>query len=406
MKLSGRDEPALGMAPAQQRLDADHRAVLQPHDRLVVQLELLGGERALQVGAQLQAGEHALVHGRLEQAVAALAVALGDVHRGVGVADHLVGVGAGLVLGDRDAEAAAQRDLLVAGDQRHGERLEDPLGGVGRLLAVLDVLEQHRELVAAEARGGVGAADALVETARHLDQHLVAGGVPEAVVDRLEVVEVEEDHGEPAPLAPAAGDRVAHALGEQRAVGEPRHAVVEGLVGELLLEHLALADVAAVEHDAADVLVLEQVGHEDLERALLAVPVHEHALDRLDVLGVVGDAGGDEPGEPAAVAGLDQLLEVAARDLLGRVAEHALDRRALVGDLAAGAEHRDEVARVLDERAEARLAAPPVHLLGERDAVERERHLRGQRPQRGLDGRSGPRRRRRRRAAWARRAAA
>jgi hypothetical protein len=81
-----------------------------------VQLELLGGERALEVGAQLEPGEHALVHGGLEQAVAALAVALGDVHRGVGVADHLVGVGAGLVLGDRDAEAAAQRELLVAGD--------------------------------------------------------------------------------------------------------------------------------------------------------------------------------------------------------------------------------------------------------------------------------------------------
>ena len=120
--------------------------------------------------------------------------------------------------------------------QRHGERLEDPLGGVGRLLAVLDVLEQHRELVAAEARGGVGAADALVEPARDLDQHLVAGRVAEAVVDRLEVVEVEEDHGEPALLAPAARDRVAYALGEQRAVGESRDAVVERLVGELLLE--------------------------------------------------------------------------------------------------------------------------------------------------------------------------
>ena len=73
-----------------------------------------------------------------------------------------------------------------------------------------------------------------------------------------------------------------------------------------------------------------------------------------------------------------------------RVAEHALDRRALVGDLPAGTEHGDEVARVLDERAEARLAAPPVDLLGERDAVERERDLRGERPQRGLDRRGGP----------------
>ncbi len=168
----------------------------------------------------------------------------------------LVGLGRRAVLGDRDAEAAAQRELLVAGDDRQRERVEDALGGVGGLLAVGDVLEQHRELVAAEARGGVGPADALVEAPRDLLQHLVARGVAEAVVDRLEVVEVEEDHREAALLAPAAGERVADALREQGAVGQAGDAVVERLVGELLLERLALADVAAVEHDAADVLVV------------------------------------------------------------------------------------------------------------------------------------------------------
>ena len=64
-----------------------------------------------------------------------------------------------------------------------------------------------------------------------------------------------------------AGDGVADALVEQRAVGQVRDRVVERLVGELLLERLALADVAAVEHDAADRRVVEQVGVEDLEVA-------------------------------------------------------------------------------------------------------------------------------------------
>ena len=71
----------------------------------------------------------------------------------------------------------------------------------------------------------------------------------------------------PMCVAARAGDRVAHALGEQRAVGEARDRVVEGLVGELLLERLALGDVAAVEDDAADVLVVEQVRVQDLELA-------------------------------------------------------------------------------------------------------------------------------------------
>jgi hypothetical protein len=71
------------------------------------------------------------VHLRLEQPVATLAVALGDVHRGVGVADQLVGAGGGVALGDRDAEAAADEEVLALESQRRGERRENPLGGVG-----------------------------------------------------------------------------------------------------------------------------------------------------------------------------------------------------------------------------------------------------------------------------------
>ena len=74
------------------------------------------------------------MHRGLEEPVAALAVALGDVHRRVGVADQLVGVGRRVALGDRDAEAGAQHDLLPVQAQRRHQRLEDPLGGVGRLL--------------------------------------------------------------------------------------------------------------------------------------------------------------------------------------------------------------------------------------------------------------------------------
>ena len=70
-----------------------------------------------------------------------------------------------------------------------------------------------------------------------------------------------------------AHQRVLDAVGEQRAVGELRDRVVECLVCKLLLERLALADVAAVEHDAADVLVVEEVGVLDLERQRRAVPV-------------------------------------------------------------------------------------------------------------------------------------
>ncbi len=213
---------------------------------------------------------------------------------------------AAVAVGDRDAEAAADEELLALEPQRRGERREDPLGRVGGVLRAAHVLEQDGELVAAEARRGVARADAVVEALGDLQQHGVAGGVAEAVVDRLEVVEVHEDHGQPGALAPCARERVAHALDEQRAVGEVRHGVVEGLVRELLLERLALAHVAAVEHDAVDVLVVEQVGVEDLELADAAVDVAHAALEHLGAGGGVRRGVGEHVREPALLPRLQQ----------------------------------------------------------------------------------------------------
>ena len=136
----------------------------------------------------------------------------------------------------------------------------------------------------------------------------------------------------------AARDGVAHALDEQRAVGEVGHRIVEGLVRELLLERLALADVAAVEHDAADVLVVEQVRVEHLELAQRCRRGGAAALERprsrrrrTRRRRRAGAAGGP----PRRV---EEAVEARADDLLGRVAEHALDRGALVDDRGVGVE--------------------------------------------------------------------
>ena len=74
-----------------------------------------------------------------------------------------------------------------------------------------------------------------------------------------------------APALRTRVERVLDAVGEERAVREVGDRVVERLVCELVLERLALADVAAVEHDSADVLVLEQVGVLHLELQPTAV---------------------------------------------------------------------------------------------------------------------------------------
>src|SRR3546814_10043169 len=67
-----------------------------------------------------------------------------------------------------------------------------------------------------------------------------------AVVDQLETVQVEVQHGEAGALpAVHARDRRVQALEHDNPVGQAGQAVVAGLVGEFLLRAHALADLRA-----------------------------------------------------------------------------------------------------------------------------------------------------------------
>ena len=122
----------------------------------------------------------------------------------------------------------------------------------------------------------------------------------------------------PLLLATVARDGVAHALDEQRAVGQVGDRVVEGLVGELLLEGLALADVAAVEDDPADGVVLEQVRVQDLELAQRPVAVAQRALEDLGLAAGVRRAVGQQVQQAALLVGVQEAIEARADHVLRR----------------------------------------------------------------------------------------
>jgi len=78
--------------------------------------------------------------------------------------------------------------------------------GLSRGLVLVGAREDDRELLAAGAAGDIGEADAVAQDAGELDQDGVAGRMAEAVVDELETVEVEQEHGDQAvPFAFGAG---------------------------------------------------------------------------------------------------------------------------------------------------------------------------------------------------------
>ena len=91
--------------------------------------------------------------------------------------------------------------------------------------------------------GDVVRPDRLGEPPGDLDEDPVAGAVPERVVDRLEVVEVEEEHRDARPAAAPAGEGPLDVVAEEDPVREPGQRVVEGVVEELRLEPLAVRRV-------------------------------------------------------------------------------------------------------------------------------------------------------------------
>ena len=116
-------------------------------------------------------------------------------------------------------------------------RLSARIGALGELfdLALVgEVLADDDELVAAESRDGVVAADRGGEPAPHRDEQLVAGVVAEAVVDDLEAVEVEEEHRHHGPAVAETGECGVEPLDRERAVRQVGERVVEGEMTEQL----------------------------------------------------------------------------------------------------------------------------------------------------------------------------
>ena len=132
--LGDRDEvgrvelPALGVLPADQRLEAGDLAAGEGDDRLVVEAQLVAFDALAQLALDLEPAQRPGPHLGVEELAAGAAPFLGPVHRRVGVADQHVGVGrlAGRGAGDGDAEAGGDEVLGAADREGLGRRRSRP----------------------------------------------------------------------------------------------------------------------------------------------------------------------------------------------------------------------------------------------------------------------------------------
>ena len=273
------------MRPPHQRLHADDAAAVGRVDRLVVQRELVAQDRMAQVVLDDLLHAQRVVHGALEEAEAVPALALGLVEGGVGEAHQHV-VALAVLRRQRDPDRHADRDLGARDVEGAADLVEDPPGeGLGIRRGAHPGLDD-RELVAAEAGEGVGAAQQVGEPLGDLLDQFVAGGMAVGVVHVLEPVEVEEHDRDAALRAAEAADLHVEPLGEEEAVRQARQRVASGEeLGPLLARREVVQDPAERdrqdgEEDQRRRDAREQDGTELVERVLPGRAVDRPEHDR------------------------------------------------------------------------------------------------------------------------------
>ena len=238
-----------------------------------------------------------------------------------------------------------------------GDRLDDEQRGLGAgqdRRTAGQVAQQQQELVAALSRDHVGLPGERHEARGELDEQVVAGDVPQAVVHELEVVQVHEDDADGQVEPAGAGDGVLELLLEAGTVRQARELVVVRQVRDLSLGLLALRDVL----DHRDRVLRLAVGaalkrRGDVTPHQLPVLAEEALLDLVRVVRSVHHLL-----EQLLVA-LDVLrMGVVAqrhRAKLGhRVAEHQLERGVRIQEAALRRHQRDADGGALVDRLEPR----------------------------------------------------
>ncbi len=151
----------------------------------------------------------------------------------------------GLVGGAQRVGRHARRDRaehLAAITDLDGGALDGEPQTLGELVAVrLVAADEHGELFAAVSCRDVGVAHHGAQRGPDTPERVVAGLVPVAIVEFLEVVEVEHDERELAAVAIALRDLMVEIVDEGAVVVEPREPVAERRGREQRLHLVVLA---------------------------------------------------------------------------------------------------------------------------------------------------------------------
>ncbi len=149
-----------------------------------------------------------------------LAAALGAVHRDIGIAQQAVG---GVRARGAEGDADAGRDVELPASKIEGrqELLGDAVRhDTGPRLA-MEALQQDNELVASQTRDRLVLPNAGAKAIRDLFQERVADMMAEAVVDLLEIVDIEKQQTDAGDVASGPRQRLIQPICKRTRLGRP-----------------------------------------------------------------------------------------------------------------------------------------------------------------------------------------
>ena len=165
---------------------------------------------------------------------------------------------------NRDADARTGEYLVPVQGKRPGQAIERLLRSAGDVLYLIGTLQHQDELVPTQPRDRVLGAHAGLEPPRHCLEQLVAHLMAEAVVDGLEIVDVQEQQGRRQAVAARAAEDAGQAVAEQVAVGQAGQRIIVRQTVQALLGFHALGHVLAGGYEVGDLALVVFEGRDGL----------------------------------------------------------------------------------------------------------------------------------------------
>ena len=187
-----------------------------------MQFEFIAGYRLAQLAFHRLLDVRGLGQFGLEYPEIVSPAGLRRIQREIRLLQQRLGIGA-MLRREGNSDAGPDADPLAVEIEGLLDQPDDPeRERDGTLALVLLVFLDDGEFVAAQTRQHVGIAKRRSQPLRDFDKQLVAGRMSQRVVDILEFVEVEHQHGKSGAVALQPLRGVVELFGEQRAVRQHR----------------------------------------------------------------------------------------------------------------------------------------------------------------------------------------